>query len=33
MRLNHVDILCVPMSRGFVDLALVIDWFSRKVLS
>jgi len=34
-RLNQVwaiDITYVPMARGFVYLAAVIDWFSRKVL-
>jgi putative transposase len=33
---NHVwsmDITCVPMARGFVYLAAVAGWFSRKVLS
>ena len=28
-----MDITYVPMARGFVYLAAVIDWFSRKVLS
>jgi putative transposase len=28
-----MDITCVPMARGFVYLAAVIDWFSRKVLA
>ena len=28
-----MDITCIPMARGFVYLAAVIDWFSRKVLS
>ena len=28
-----MDITYVPMARGFVDLAAVIDWFSRRVLS
>jgi putative transposase len=35
-RPNHVwamDITYVPMARGFVYLAAVIDWFSRRVLS
>jgi putative transposase len=33
---NHVwamDITYVPMARGFVYLAAVVDWFSRKVLA
>jgi putative transposase len=35
-RSNHVwamDISCIPMARGFVCLAAVIDWHSRKVLA
>ena len=28
-----MDITYVPMARGFVYLAAVIDWFSRKVLA
>jgi putative transposase len=35
-RANHVwamDITYIPMARGFVYLAAVVDWFSRKVLS
>ena len=28
-----MDITYVPMSRGFVYLAAVVDWFSRKVLA
>jgi putative transposase len=28
-----MDITSVPMARGFVSLAAVIDWFSRRVLS
>ena len=35
-RSNHVwamDITYIPMARGFVYLAAVVDWFSRKVLS
>src|SRR4051812_50060886 len=28
-----MDITYVPMARGFVYLAAVIDWFSRRVLS
>jgi putative transposase len=28
-----MDITYVPMARGFVYLAAVVDWFSRKVLS
>jgi len=33
---NHVwamDITYIPMARGFVYLAVVLDWFSRRVLS
>ena len=36
VRPNHVwamDISYIPMARGFVYLAAVVDWFSRKVLS
>jgi putative transposase len=35
-RSNHVwamDITYIPMARGFVYLAAVVDWFSRRVLS
>ncbi len=35
-RPNHVwamDITYVPMARGFVYLAAIVDWFSRKVLA
>ena len=35
-RPNHVwamDITYIPMARGFVYLAAVVDWFSRKVLA
>ena len=35
-RPNHVwamDITYIPMARGFVYLAIVLDWFSRRVLS
>ena len=35
-RPNHVwatDISYIPMARGFVYLAVVLDWFSRRVLS
>jgi len=35
-RANHVwamDITYIPMARGFVYLAVVLDWFSRRVLS
>jgi putative transposase len=35
-RLNQVwamDITYIPMTRGFVYLAVVLDWFSRRVLS
>ena len=28
-----MDIIYIPMARGFVYLAAVVDWFSRKVLS
>jgi len=28
-----MDITYIPMARGFVSLAAVVDWFSRKVLS
>jgi putative transposase len=28
-----MDLIYVPMARGFVYLAAVIDWFSRRVLS
>ena len=28
-----MDITYIPMARGFVDLAVVMDWFSRKVLA
>jgi putative transposase len=28
-----MDITYIPMARGFVYLAAVIDWFSRKVLA
>ena len=28
-----MDITYIPMSRGFVYLAAVVDWFSRKVLT
>jgi putative transposase len=28
-----MDITTIPMSRGFVTLAAVVDWFSRKVLT
>jgi putative transposase len=35
-RPNHVwamDITYIPMARGFVYLAAVVDWFSRRVLA
>ena len=35
-RLNQVwamDVTYIPMARGFVYLAVVLDWFSRRVLS
>ncbi len=28
-----MDITYIPMARGFVYLAAVVDWFSRKVLA
>jgi putative transposase len=28
-----MDIMYIPMARGFVYLAAVVDWFSRRVLS
>jgi putative transposase len=28
-----MDITYIPMARGFVYLAVVIDWFSRRILS
>ena len=28
-----MDITCIPMARGFVYLAAVLDWFSRRVLA
>jgi putative transposase len=28
-----IDITYIPMARGFVDLAAVVDWFSRRVLA
>jgi len=28
-----MDMTCIPMARGFVYLAVVLDWFSRRVLS
>jgi putative transposase len=28
-----MDITYIPMARGFVDLAAVVDWFSRRVLA
>jgi putative transposase len=28
-----MDITYIPMARGFVYLAVVFDWFSRRVLS
>jgi len=28
-----MDITSIPMARGFVYLAVVLDWFSRRVLS
>ena len=31
--MSRMDITYIPMARGFVYLAAVVDWFSRKVLS
>jgi putative transposase len=28
-----MDITYIPMARGFVYLAVVLDWFSRRVLA
>ena len=28
-----MDITCIPMARGFIYLAAVLDWFTRRVLS
>ena len=28
-----MDITSIPMARGFVDLAAVVGWFSRRVLA
>jgi putative transposase len=28
-----MDITYIPMARGFVYLAVVLDWFSRRILS
>jgi putative transposase len=28
-----MDIIYIPMARGFVYLTAVVDWFSRKVLA
>jgi putative transposase len=33
MQLHCADITYVPMAKGFVYLAAVVDWFSRRVLS
>ena len=33
MQLHCADITYIPMERGFVYLAVVLDWFSRRVLS
>jgi len=32
-RVWAMDITYIPMARGFVYLAVVLDWFSRRVLS
>ena len=32
-RSDHAAITYIPMARGFVYLAVVLDWFSRRVLS
>ena len=28
-----MDITCIPMARGFIYLAAVVDWFTRRVLA
>ena len=28
-----MDITCIPMARGFIYLAAVLDWFTRRVLA
>jgi transposase InsO family protein len=33
LHLESMDITYIPMTRGFVYLAVVLDWFSRRVLS
>ena len=33
MQVHCADITYIPMARGFVYLAAVIDWFSRRVLA
>ncbi|TWB64603.1 DDE-type integrase/transposase/recombinase [Bradyrhizobium sacchari] len=32
-QVRAMDITYIPMARGFIYLALVLDWFSRRVLS
>ena len=32
-QVRAADITCIPMARGFVYLTVVLDWFSRRVLS
>ena len=32
-QVRAMDLTYVPMARGFVYLAVVIDWFSRRVLA
>ena len=32
-QVREMDITYIPMARGFVYLAAVVDWFSRRVLS
>jgi len=32
-QVSAMDITCIPMARGFVYLAAVVDWFSRRVLA
>ncbi len=32
-QVRAMDIACIPLARGFVSLAAVLDWFSRRVLS
>lgn len=32
-QVGAMDTACIPMARGFVDLAAVVDWYSRRVLA